>query len=88
MHLRAAMKIDISSSVYETDDCVLSCAQGEDFTRSSALILTAQLALTPGTRLGVYDLTAPIGEGGPSPLARATRELRRDRAEAKVMRCR
>ena len=30
----------------------------------SAPILTSQLALTPGTRLGVYDITAPIGEGG------------------------
>jgi hypothetical protein len=27
---------------------------------ASSLILTAQLALTSGTRLGVYDITAPI----------------------------
>ena len=32
--------------------------------RSSAPILTSHLALTPGTRLGVYDITAAIGEGG------------------------
>ena len=35
-------------------------------------ILTAQLALTPGTRLGVYDIAAPIGEGGMGQVYRAT----------------
>ena len=35
---------------------------------SNASVLTAQLALTSGTRLGVYEISAPIGEGGPPPL--------------------
>jgi serine/threonine protein kinase len=38
----------------------------------SALILTAQLALTSGTRFGVYEIAAPIGEGGMGQVYRAT----------------
>jgi len=30
------------------------------------------LALTPGTRLGVYEVIAPIGEGGMGQVYRAT----------------
>jgi serine/threonine-protein kinase len=37
------------------------------------------LALTPGTRLGVYDIMAPIGEGGMGQVYRATdRKLKRE----------
>jgi hypothetical protein len=46
------------------------------------------LAPTIGTRLGVYEITAPIGEGGPAS-ARVTCDegkLRRGLAEAKETR--
>src|SRR4029078_11150355 len=38
----------------------------------SAPILTSHLPLTPGTRLGVYEVTAQIGEGGMGQVFRAT----------------
>ena len=42
------------------------------------------MSLTPGARLGPYEVLAPLGAGGPPPLASALmRELRRGFAEAK-----
>src|SRR6185503_1697320 len=41
-------------------------------------IITPHLALTPGMRLGVYDITAPIGEGGMGQVFRA-RDTKLDR---------
>jgi Tol biopolymer transport system component len=54
---------------------------GETLRRQSGVILAARpsgsynpsrLALTPGTRLGVYEVTALIGEGGMGQVFRAT----------------
>jgi len=41
------------------------------------------LALTPGTRLGPYEILDAIGAGGPPSLGRNSYELRRGLAEAK-----
>ena len=39
---------------------------------ASPIIPTLPVELTPGTRLGVYEITAPIGEGGMGQVYRAT----------------
>ena len=44
----------------------------------SPRIITRPLALTPGSRLGVYEVTAPIGEGGMGEVYRA-RDTKLDR---------
>ena len=44
----------------------------------SAHIIHSALTLTPGARLGVYEITVPIGEGGMGQVFRA-RDTRLDR---------
>ena len=42
------------------------------FAAALARIMTPHLALTPGIRLGVYEVVASIGEGGMGQVYRAT----------------
>ena len=53
--------------MYEADQWGITREQSHSPSGSN-VILTAELALTSGTRLGVYEISAPIGEGGPPPL--------------------
>ena len=46
--------------------------QGQFVLRRLARIIGPPLVLTPGTRLGVYQVTAQIGEGGMGQVYRAT----------------
>jgi len=46
------------------------------------------MTLSSGTRLGPYEITAPIGAGGPASARAVTCELRRGLAEAKLWRTR
>ena len=48
------------------------------FTASLARMMTPHLALTPGVRLGVYEVIASIGEGGMGHVFRA-RDTKLDR---------
>ena len=46
--------------------------RGKGAHSASTRIITQNLALTSGTRLGVYEVTAQIGEGGMGQVYRAT----------------
>src|SRR4026208_1500611 len=48
-------------------------------------IITLSLALTPGTRLGVYEITAQIGEGGMGQVYRATDTKLRRQVAIKIL---
>jgi serine/threonine protein kinase len=43
------------------------------------------LALTPGTRVGVYEITAQIGEGGMGQVYRATDATLRRQVAIKIL---
>jgi urease accessory protein len=62
-----------SSHVWPSFCARLSTARGKyEREISQPAHITLHLALTPGTRLGVYEITAPIGEGGKGQVFRAT----------------
>jgi RIO-like serine/threonine protein kinase len=44
------------------------------------------LALTPGTRLGIYEVTAQIGQGGMGQVYRATDTKLKRQVAIKIMR--
>ena len=48
-------------------------------------IITLPLALTPGTRLGVYEVTTPIGKGGMGEVYQAADTILKRQVAIKVL---
>src|SRR5215217_8785851 len=60
-------------------------AQGRCRTRRPARIIHYSLALTPGTRLGLYEIVAPLGVGGMGEVYRASDSRLKRQVAIKVL---